>query len=326
MPAHHENNAADTPSFLSDEDIRPFLNGIEGLVKDPQVGLFGPDSLFWEVNRHTLVYFLGAIQSVQMQLCHPWIATAVFEHSKIMTDPRKRAQLTYTFLWSLIYGDLDMVQNKAKALFRVHSRVHGELAETAGEHPAGSHYEANEVNALLWVHITAIYCRANLYQVLVKPLSQQQLDQFCQEATRYAYCFGIPLALHPQSWQELEDYIDRVSHSAVLARTEAGITIRRFLEKTLPGSVRSSLWTFLCVSLPEPVQIMLDQPRATKANLRTTQMVGKLLRWTNKALPKKLAYVPAYHEALLRIAGNTRRDPILEKLNLKMIGRPNLVR
>jgi len=65
MQTPHDNIA---PSYLSEEEFSPFLNGIAGFVRDPKVGLFGPDSVFWEVNRHTLVYFLGAVQSVQMQL------------------------------------------------------------------------------------------------------------------------------------------------------------------------------------------------------------------------------------------------------------------
>ncbi|RLU01961.1 MAG: DUF2236 domain-containing protein [Ketobacter sp.] len=323
LPNSIDNSA---PSYLSDEEIRPFLSGIAGFVKDPKVGLFGPDSMFWEVNRHTLVYFLGAVQSVQMQLCHPWIATAVFEHSKIMTDPKQRAQLTYTFLWSLIYGDLNMVQNKAKALFRVHSRVQGELTQPAGRHRAGNHYQANEVNALLWVHVTAFYSRVKLYQSLIKPLTQRQLDQFCQEAIRYAFCFGIPEEKHPQTWQEVERYVAAVCQSDVLGRTDEGLAIRRFLEATLPWTVRSALWTFLCVSLPEPIQIFLDQPQASPRNNRKAKRVQHLLKVINWLLPDKLANVPAYHEAMLRIKGDTQRDRLLEKLNLQMIGRPSLVR
>lgn len=326
MQTPHDNNEVIAPSYLSEEEISPFLNGIAGFVRDPKVGLFGPDSVFWEVNRHTLVYFLGAVQSVQMQLCHPWIATAVFEHSKIMSDPKQRAQLTYTYLWSLIYGDLNMVQNKAKALFKVHSRVQGELSQPAGRHLTGNHYQANEVNALLWVHVTAFYSRVKLYQALIKPLTPQQLDQFCQEAIRYAFCFGIPEDMHPQTWQEVEDYIAMVSQSDTLGRTDAGFAIRSFLENTLPRPIRSPVWTFLCVSLPQSIQVMLDQPQATPNNMRTAKRVQRFLKVINKLLPRKLANLPAYHEAILRINGNTKRDRMLERLNQQMIGRPSLVR
>src|SRR5690606_34607228 len=95
-------NTSQHPQFISEETFETFINNLHQHTQNPHHGLFGPESMFWEVNRHTLVYFLGAVQSVQMQLCHPWIAVAVYEHSKIMSDPKKRAQLTYTFLWSII--------------------------------------------------------------------------------------------------------------------------------------------------------------------------------------------------------------------------------
>ena len=62
------------PVAVEKANIQVALQGLEQQVTDPNKGLFGPGSMFWEVNRHTLVYFLGAVQSVQMQLCHPWIA------------------------------------------------------------------------------------------------------------------------------------------------------------------------------------------------------------------------------------------------------------
>jgi len=288
-------------------------------------GLFGPRSIFWEVNRHAVVYFLGAVQSVQMQLCHPWIATAVFEHSKIMSNPRQRARLTYTYLWSLIYGDLEQVERMALALYRVHQRVEGELHEDAGQHAHGDRYGANEAHALLWVHVTAFYCRVMLYERLVRPLAVEEKDRFAREAQRYAYCFGIPAEIQPATWQEVEAYVDGVVASGALGRTEPGLKIRRFLEASIPLPLRRPLWTFLCTLLPAPLQQMLEQPTCTPENLRSARITGRVLRILQRRLPAKLAYVPAWHEARARIAGESGPDWLTARINTLLLGRARLV-
>lgn len=313
------------PAPVDADTLRRSLEQLRQAPLDPAKGLFGPGSMFWEVNRHTLVYFLGAVQSVQMQLCHPWIAVAVYEHSKIMTDPRQRQRLTYIYLWSLIYGDLDMALNKAQALYKVHSRVKGQVGQNAGRHSASDAYDANEVNALLWVHVTAFYCRVKLYEQLVRPLTVTERDQFCREARLYAFCFGIPDASHPQSWQEVEDYVAAMAQSDTLGRTEAGLKIRVFLEKSLPRRIRTALWTYLCVSLPPRIRSLLDQPEASPENLARADKVRRRLRLLQRTLPKRLAYVPAYHEALRRLQGKREPDWLTARLNRLFLGVPKLV-
>ena len=232
---------AGDPVWVTEAELREGLERLRQQPIDRREGLFGPGSMFWEVNKHAIVYFLGAAQAVQMQLAHPWIATAVYEHSKIMSDPRQRARLTYIYLWSLIYGDLDMVTQKSTALFRVHGRVKGSLSANAGRHVAGSVYGANEVNALLWVHVTAFYTRVKLYDALIRPLRDDEKDRFCREAKQYAYCFGIPEAVHPDSWQEVESYVAAMQRSDALAPTEAGLRISRFLRDSIPRPLRRPL-------------------------------------------------------------------------------------
>src|SRR5690606_21143449 len=113
------------------------------------------------------------------------------------------------------------------------------------------------------------------------PLSQQQLDQICSEAKRYAFCFGIPDEAHPQNWQEIEDYVASMSTSDVMGRSEGGMHVRNFLEQSIPWPLRKPIWTFLCVGLPNPLQVMLDQPQANEKNLKTASRVQSILITVN---------------------------------------------
>lgn len=309
-----------------DEDaLLSSLARVKRTTLDANEGLFGPSSLFWEVNRHTLVYFLGALQSVMMQVVHPWIATAVAEHSKIISDPRRRAQLTYTFLWSFIYGDLELVSRRAIGLYRMHGRVLGRLVEDAGRHRAGDAYAANEVHALLWVHVTAFVGRVRFYELLVRPLSPEEKDRFVREAMLYAFCFGIPESVHPQSWDDVEAYLARMVASEELGRTAAGIGLRRFLVGRVPRPFREALFDLIDETLPERVARSLDVPPRTDRRRRRAERSARLLGHLQRRLPAWLAYVPAYHEATRRIAGRRGASATTRCLNRLLLGVPTLV-
>ncbi|MBC7171931.1 MAG: DUF2236 domain-containing protein [Polyangiaceae bacterium] len=319
-------NAIDSEAtWVSESDVRRGLERLKREPLDPREGLFGPRSMFWEVNKHAIVYFAGAVQSVQMQLAHPWVATAVYEHSKIMSAPRKRAQLTYIYLWSLIYGDLDTVSKKSLSLYKIHTHVHGTLGEGSSSHPAGKTYSANEVNALLWVHVTAFYCRVKLYEALIRPLSESEKDRFCSEAKLYAYCFGIPEEAHPSTWKEVDEYVAAMQASKVLAPSDAGLRISRFMRDSIPRPFRSAVWAFLCLSLPADTRKILQLPEPSAGNRRRRGVMTSLLRLAIRLLPARLGLVPAYHEATRRLAGESGADWLTSSLYRLFLGVPKLV-
>lgn len=311
------------PHWLTEDDVRASLTRLP-TAPTAIAGLFGPSSLYWEVNKHALVYFPGALHAVLMQLAHPWVALAIHDHSKIMTNPRQRARMTYHFLWSIIYGDRDLVAKRSLGLHRLHSRVTGGLPTTAGNHAAGSAYRANESHAMLWVHVTAFYTRVKLYETLVRPLSAAERNRFCQEAKSYALCFGIPEALHPESWQDVEDYVARIQASDILATTDAALEITRFLERTIPSPLRKSFWAFASLSVPPRTRELLQLPPDTPATRRQARRMQRLLRTLDTILPRQLAWVPAYFEAEARIAG-TQPSWLVRKLNTAIVGQSRLV-
>ena len=314
-----------SPAWVEDSQIDAGLRQLESLELDPRHGLFGPGAMYWEVNRHTLPYFLGAVQSVQFQLCHPWVATAIKEHSKIMSDPRARARQTYFFLWSIIYGDRELVLKRARALYRIHQRVQGEVPEAAGDFAEASHYQANEMHAMLWVHITAVWSRVYFYAQLVRSLTSVEKNRLVQEAKIYALCFGLPSDMHPENWEALEQYMDSVLNSGQLAATAAGLEVRRFLENSIPRPVRSSVWLLITLGLPQNIRNMLQQPEDNEQNRARFAKARKRFQLLNRLLPGKLRYVPAYHEALARLAGRDRPDWLTSKLLKASIGQPRLV-
>src|SRR3954447_11209573 len=72
----------------------------------PTEGVFGAGSTIWQVDREALV-FLGAGRALLLQLAHPWVSTAIAEHSTALSDPIGRSHRTFEIVFTLVFGSLE---------------------------------------------------------------------------------------------------------------------------------------------------------------------------------------------------------------------------
>lgn len=269
----------------------------------PAAGLFGPSSVVWKVTRFTPVYLLSTPLSGIMHAAHPWIAQGVMEHSKLFEDPRLRARGTYTFLMRIVFGDVDTVRRTSRALHAMHSRVEGTVPEAAGRFGPGSAYSANEVDALLWVHLVFFWSRLRMYQRVVGDLTPGELEQYTEESNRFAACFGIPADALPRSYAELEATVEGIAASDAIATTTAGRETVDFLLGQLPGPGRAVFTGFLVETMPEPLRVALGLPAPSRRSRTWNRLVLTGLRLFRRTAPTGLRYVPAYLEARERVEG-----------------------
>lgn len=286
----------------------------------PEAGLFGPDSVVWEVTRHLPVYALSTPLGGFMDTAHPWVAHGVADHSRIFTDPRKRARMTYLMLMRIVFGDVDTVRRTSRGLNAMHHRVQGTLPERAGRFEAGSTYTANEAEALLFVHLVFFWTRLTMYQRIVRPLTPAELDTYVAESARFAACFGIPAEMLPASYAEFEQRVQGFAASDTVATTEASRRTVDFLLHQVPAPGRPVLAAFLVEVMPEPLSRALELPaRGT----RTRLLAGLLflgLKVGRRVTPEGARYVPAYLEARERTGG--RAQPRLSRrISTALVGR-----
>jgi len=100
--------------------------------------------------------FLGAGRALLMQLAHPWVATAIADHSSALSDRIGRFHRTFEVVFTVVFGSLDQALATSRQLHQRHASIQGVVSEAIGSHPAGSGYFANEVSALTWVHATLV--------------------------------------------------------------------------------------------------------------------------------------------------------------------------
>src|SRR4051794_35125802 len=107
-----------------------------------EAGVFGPNSQIWRIDREAAV-FLGAGRALLMQLAHPWVATAIAQHSTALGDPIGRFHRTFQIVFTLVFGSLDQALSVSRRLHLRHAAIFGSLPEPIGPYPAGSRYRAN---------------------------------------------------------------------------------------------------------------------------------------------------------------------------------------
>lgn len=308
------------PAEVRRESFEERLERVLAEAASPEAGIFGPDSVVWKVARHSPVYLLSTPLGGFIDSAHPWIAQGVAEHSKLFTDPHRRARMTYLLLMQIVFGDVGTVRRTSRALFGLHARVQGAIPAESGRFAAGSRYLANEEQALLWVHLVFFWTRLTMYERVVGRLSTEERDKYVVESARFAACFGIPEELLPTSHAQFEGLVDEIAHSNAIATTEASRKTVAFLVGQVPAPARPTLKALLAETLHEPLLDALELPgrswwtRLVNAGLTLVLRAGRLLA------PRSLAYLPAYLEAVERLGGPAQ-PKLSRRLSLRLVGR-----
>lgn len=298
-------------SLVTPEALEADLEAIARGCPDPAHGVFGPASSVWRVSRE-LVNFLGAGRAALLQLAHPWVATAVRDHSVTERDLAGRFQRTFFQVFAMTFGDLDAALGAARRIHRIHRGVEGRLDEAAGAFPAGSPYAANVEDALMWVHATLIDTSVRLFERFVAPLGDAGREAHYAETRRFARLFGISDRVLPADWAAFRAYWDAMIASEALA---VGATARRQSAQLLAptrGAARV-LWGWhravTATLLPE----RLRDAYGLTLSRREGALVGATffaLERTYRRLPGRARFVPAWFDAQRRLAGRPGRDAL----------------
>ena len=308
------------------EQLIEQLEMMKGRVIDPTAGVFGPDSMFWRVGRYSTA-FLGAGRAALLQNAHPWVANAIKQHSRTMDDPLSRFRGTFTNVFKMVYGNLDQVIDSALRVHQIHTHIRGEIEEDSGAFVQGSYYQANEANAMLWVHATLWETTVYMYELIIGELTPQEKEAYYQEAKMFAFLFGIPEDMQPPNWQEFVEYNQRMWDSDVLTVKQASREISGFLfafNKPLTP-VLDRYEVFTSMMMPPRLREQYGMPPATPDNMALYTRYVKYLQRLYPRLPKHLRYLPPYVEAQRRMQGKHRPGMVTGALNKLMLGKAKLV-
>lgn len=169
---------------------------------------FSPDRMIWQVDRETVLLLAGG-RALLMQLAHPKVAAGVAGHSHFKADPLGRLYRTMSAMWSIVFDEALEARASLKQVKSVHRRIHG-IVSPAERLPLGTHYDALDIELLLWVHATLIDSAMVAYDLFVKPLALEETSRYYDDSKRLAHLFEIPEALVPASLADFNTYVERM--------------------------------------------------------------------------------------------------------------------
>ncbi len=305
------------------EDLERHLSKLTDRVHDPRAGIYGPKSMSWEINRESVI-MLGGGCAALMQLAHPFVAHAVDQHSATRSDPVGRFSRTFTHVFAMVFGDLEHALSAARRVHDVHVKIRGRIKEDVGRFARGDRYHANDEAALLWVHATLVATALDVYERVVRVLSDDERERYYEESKLFAYLFGIPDSVLPPTWRAFARYYEDTIASDVISVGAPAADMRRFLFlPPTPAHAPMMAWfeIFTAGLLPPKLRDQFGFPFGP-IEREVFERSIPLLKVGHRLAPRRLRYFPAYVEAERRMAGKRELDRVgrfLERVALRSL-------
>ncbi len=310
--------------YVSRATSRELLASLDALPGEPVDGFFGPGSITWQVNRESAV-FLGAGRAALLQLAHPWVAVALAQHSNLLHDAVARFHSTFRVIYTMLFGTRGQAMEASRRLYQVHTGIRGELPHAAGDHPAGEHYEANEVAALCWVYATLVESAILAYEFALPSLTVSDREQYYAESKRMAALFGISAGALPADWTAFLDYTATMVDSPQLCVDANALALGKSVLSGAGSCIHPPPWYRALTAYWMPVRLRAGFQLDFGA--REERAVRRAGRWVPRiyhSMPRAMRFVGPFHEADARLRGQGP-GVITRRSNCFWMGEPRLL-
>ncbi|MGB9090535.1 MAG: oxygenase MpaB family protein [Pseudomonas farsensis] len=173
---------------------------LESPKGDP--GLFGPQSISWQVHGDFPSMLVGGISALMLQVLHPLALAGVWDHSNFRHDLLGRLRRTSQFISGTTFGSTRDAEWLIERVRTIHLQV-------VGNAPDGRPYAASDPDLLTWVHVAEVssFLAAHLrYRNPALPRAAQ--DAYYDEIALIAERLGARDV--PRSCAEVEAYLQRM--------------------------------------------------------------------------------------------------------------------
>src|SRR5690606_28171281 len=140
--------------------------------------------------------------------------------TKAGAHPFTRLARTAKIQETVFLGTREEADRVLEAVHRVHDQVQGRLPWAVGKHPAGTPYSAFDPELLLWTLAVIADSGRAIYEAMVAPLSETELDDLWHDYIRFGELFGLPRTEVPRSYPSFRAWFDERLASPDLHATE----------------------------------------------------------------------------------------------------------
>lgn len=279
--------------------------GADAAAADEVLGLYGPASEAWALNREAMLLLGAGPRALLLQLAHPLVAAGVADHSSFRSDPWARLQATLRSYLAIVYGTGTMARDEIRRLNGLHRTI------------TGPGYRARDPALAMWVHATLVESTMVAADRWLEPLSPARRARYYTETLAIGRAFGIPADLLPPDVDAFDIYVAGMIgpggpvRVGPLARDLATVVLNPPLGPVVPLLAAVPSWAYAWTLWPAigllPATVRVEYGLAWGPLERTVAgwLVASWRMW-RPSLPAGFRQMPQALAADRRVMGQSR--------------------
>ena len=200
-------------------------------------------SLARRVHGERSVGLLYGQRALLIGALEPLTYTGTMLSTRSANLPFQRLARTAKIQETVLLGTREEADEALAGVRRLHERIEGTLPEAAGIHPAGTAYSAFDPELMLWTLAVIADSGREMYETLVRPLSEAEREDLWQDYVLFGELFGLPRSEVPASYAEFKSWWDERLASPDLQATAHGLEMAPLVafKQPVPVPARANL-------------------------------------------------------------------------------------
>ena len=173
----------------------------------------------------------------------PLTYTGTMLSTRSADRPFERLARTAKIQETVLLGSREEADKALAGVRRLHERIEGELPEAAGSHPAGTAYSAFDPELMLWTLAVIADSGREMYETMVRPLSEEEREGLWQDYVFFGELFGLPRSEVPATYREFKAWWDGKLSAPDLQATPHGLEMAPLVafRQPVPALARANL-------------------------------------------------------------------------------------
>jgi uncharacterized protein (DUF2236 family) len=173
----------------------------------------------------------------------PLTYTGTMLSTRAADKPFQRLARTAKIQETVLLGTREEADEALAAVHRLHETIKGTLPEAAGAHPAGTPYSAFDPELMLWTLAVIADSGRAMYEALVRPLGEDELESLWQDYLRFGELFLMPRERAPGSYRDFEAWFEAKLASPELQATDHALEMAPLVafRQPVPALARGNL-------------------------------------------------------------------------------------